>query len=151
MADRIRDLEDSLQTLHSEHFRCLHGSSATVSSHPLLQGKLLLVKSQLELYGINPSRLTAQSSGPHTESSSEELTDLDVSDDGATRKMYSGMNQSSMQSRIGHIPFDEDRHSSLDADASFQGIWDSFDSIRLGQESIVDHNVDGNVRFVPML
>lgn len=145
MADRIRDLEDALQSLHFEHFRCLHGPSATAPSHPLLRNKLLLIKSQLELYGIDPSRLSANPSGSHSDSSSEELTDIDVSDDGASSKLHR-KNMTSTQTRICHVPFDEDRQASLEIDASIQGVWSSFNSIRLVHEPQDGRGVDTDVR-----
>lgn len=147
MADRIRDLEDALQSLYFDHFRCLHGPSASAPSHPLLRNKLLLIKSQLELYGIDPSRLPANPSGSHSDSSSEELTDIDVSDDGASSTLQR-KNLTSTQSRIGHVPFDEDRQSSLEIDASIQGVWSSFNSIRLAHEPLDGRGVDTNVRIL---
>lgn len=64
MAERIRGLEDALQAVHNEHSKCLRGSPVSdPPPHPLLQGKLLLIKSQLELYGINPSRIEYPSPG----------------------------------------------------------------------------------------
>ncbi|KLO17285.1 hypothetical protein SCHPADRAFT_994453 [Schizopora paradoxa] len=62
MSDRIRDLENALCTLHTEHCLC---SGNPVGSHPLLQGPQLLVKAHLELYGLETGR-----SGPESPVSS---------------------------------------------------------------------------------
>lgn len=92
MADRIRTLEEALDTLHSEHWACSRGNSNTSVStsavpknkgskgkqrivpefepHPLLSPELLQIKGQLELYGLSQDGTSASSptlkKGPET-------------------------------------------------------------------------------------
>lgn len=56
MAERIRCLEDALGSLHREHAACPCVPPSYPETHPLLQPDLLLVKGQMDLYGISPSR-----------------------------------------------------------------------------------------------
>lgn len=65
MAERIRVLEDALDDLHKEQVQRTGGpASVEPSIHPLLRGELLLIKSQLELYGIDPSQSASSSRLP---------------------------------------------------------------------------------------
>lgn len=70
MSDRIKSLEDALGALHQEHSRCRLCTCQSQTTqkrnqpeepHPLLRGELLLIKGQLELYGLNPLREQAAS------------------------------------------------------------------------------------------
>ncbi|KAH8114646.1 hypothetical protein DFH11DRAFT_1483121, partial [Phellopilus nigrolimitatus] len=63
MSDRIRDLEEALSVTTAEHTLCAPGSGFP---HPLLKDDLLLIKSQLELYGIDPTQFTSASSPSST-------------------------------------------------------------------------------------
>ncbi|KAL5476664.1 hypothetical protein ACEPAI_2850 [Sanghuangporus weigelae] len=69
MSDRIKSLEDALGALHQEHSNCRPCTCQTAQKrnqpeepHPLLRADLLLIKGQLELYGLNPTK--EQSSSP---------------------------------------------------------------------------------------
>lgn len=57
MSERIRELEEALQALHSEHSECI-GRADKASIHPLLHEDLLRVKGEYELYGLD-SPMTA--------------------------------------------------------------------------------------------
>lgn len=67
MSDRIRGLEDALQTLHGEH------ASDPEQSHPLMQPNLLTIKSTMGLYsgtqvtGADSSNKANDSNGNATE------------------------------------------------------------------------------------
>ena len=56
MGERIRTLEDALGSLHREHAACPTRPSSYPDNHPLLQGDLLLIKGQMDLYGLEPGR-----------------------------------------------------------------------------------------------
>lgn len=62
MAERIRELEEALGVISEEHARCLHRAiPSSEPSHPLLREDLLLIKNQLELYGLDRSHLAFRS------------------------------------------------------------------------------------------
>ncbi|THH04022.1 hypothetical protein EW145_g5829 [Phellinidium pouzarii] len=85
LADRILALETALRAVHAEHFRCLPRSPENDAlppppPHPLLQGKDLLIKGQLELYGVeqmppkSPTKRQASSDSSGTGVESFELS-----------------------------------------------------------------------------
>ncbi|EJC99222.1 uncharacterized protein FOMMEDRAFT_94494 [Fomitiporia mediterranea MF3/22] len=63
LTDRIRELEDALRVTCEEHARCLNPKLPPLDPpHPLLREDLLLIKNQLELYGLDRSQLGSRSS-----------------------------------------------------------------------------------------
>lgn len=52
MGERIRILEEALGSLHREHAACPTSPPSYPETHPLLQGDLLLIKGQMDLYGL---------------------------------------------------------------------------------------------------
>jgi hypothetical protein len=70
MSDRIRNLEEGLQAIHSEH-------APPHEPHPLMQADLLGIKSTMGLYSAHEDRPVA---GPH-QSPSDQLPDRSSSED----------------------------------------------------------------------
>lgn len=71
MAERIRDLEDALKSLHFEHSACV-GRAGSPSIHPLLREELLRIKGQYELYGLDsPTAAPAHAPSPGGEKDTE--------------------------------------------------------------------------------
>ena len=65
MSDRIRNLEDGLQAIHSEH------ASHPDQPHPLMQPALLRIKSTMNLYSAQAAPLDAVDSQQQTSSTSK--------------------------------------------------------------------------------
>jgi hypothetical protein len=72
MSDRIRSLEDALQTLHSEH------TDDANQPHPLMEAELLGIKSTMGLYS-GTQAIAANSSSKTATNKASGHTDLDQS------------------------------------------------------------------------
>ncbi|KAL5514162.1 hypothetical protein ACEPAG_2250 [Sanghuangporus baumii] len=85
MSDRIKSLEDALGALHQEHSNCRPCTCQAAQKrnqpeepHPLLRADLLLIKGQLELYGLNLTKEQSSSPRDQTLQAESPLSQQDV-------------------------------------------------------------------------